>query len=665
MRVWCAIAAMALWAASGMPGLVLGRRGAAGERIATALGILGSLIGLYAVAGPLVGLGDGGAIRFRGVLPDFDWHLRLDALCAFFLVPIFVIGAAGSVYGLGYWPQRSHPRTGRQIRLCYGLLIGSMTLVVLAGDGILFLFAWEMMALSAFFLVRTEHWKREVREAGWLYLLAAHAGTLILFGMFAMLRAACGSFELRAVDPAHAGWGLRAGIFLTALAGFGFKAGVMPLHFWLPAAHANAPTHVSAILSGVMLKMGIYGILRTLTLLPPLHPAWGGLTLILGAASALLGVLFALAQHDLKRLLAYHSIENIGIILMGLGLAIIGEARGKPEWIVLGLAGCILHVWNHALFKSLLFFSAGSVLHATGTRQIERMGGLARPMPTTATMFFIGALAICGLPPLNGFVSELFIYLGLMRATVSSPGVALAAPMLAMAGALALACFVKVYGTVFLGLPRFRQTAPPPEAPSAMTIAMAVAALGCVVIGLFPTLFVDPLDRVVGEWSHTPVGGSSVGALAPLRALTGLAALLAAIAAIGWLRLRQTRATRRAVTWDCGYAHPNSRMQYTASSFSQMLVGAFGALLKPRTHRPSIDEPFPPHSAFHSEVDDLILDRRLRPWWSRFRFEITRLRFLQQGSVQTYLLYILVTLFVLLLTAFPIIDLARRLFMEE
>ena len=664
MWVLCAVAATAIWAGSGLPGLFLSRRTAHGERSAVVLAIIGSLLGLTA-ASAVLALPVQPSVQIRGILPGTHFHLRLDALAGFFLVPVFLIGAMGAIYGLGYWPQAKHPRTGAKLRLCYGLLVASMGWVVLAADGVLFLFAWEMMALAAFFLVTTEDQKKDVREAGWLYLLATHAGILVLFALFALLRVACGSFELRPIEAGQAGSALRTGIMLTAATGFGFKAGAMPLHFWLPAAHANAPTHVSAILSGVVLKMGIYGILRTLMLLAAPHAAWGGLALLAGTVSAVLGVLFALGQHDLKRLLAYHSIENIGIILMGLGLAVIGQARGKPQWVVLGMAGCLLHVWNHSLFKSLLFFSTGSVIRAAHTREIDRMGGLVKRMPATAALFLVGAIAICGLPPLNGFVSELFIYLALLGTLSASSAVALAAPLLAMAGALALACFVKAYGAVFLGTARTRRAEASRDAPLSMVLPMMVMALACAVIGVFPSFFVRPLDNVIGQWSHIPVKGVSVAALAPLPMLTRLTILMVTILLPAWLWVwRSSRRLRTSLTWDCGYARPGSRMQYTASSFAQGLVGLFRAVLRPQMHAPQVVEPFPTLSGFRSHVDDIVLDRFLRPGWQRVRFEIGRLRFLQQGSVQRYLFYIMLAVFVLLLSAVPLLDAIRRLFTE-
>src|SRR5262249_47715372 len=328
-----------------------------------------------------------------------------------------------------------------KLRLFYGLLPAGMALLVIARNSILFMVGWEIMALSAFFLVTTEDRDPQVVETGWLYLVATKIATASLFALFALLHAVNGSFTLAPLNEANLAPGVATAIFVFTLIGFGLKAGIMPFHVWLPSSHAIAPSHVSAIMSGVIIKMGIYGIVRIMSLVP--HPPleWGGTLLLLGSVSGVLGVVFAIAQHDLKRLLAYHSIENIGIILIGLGLSVLGRSVGRSELVALGLAGALLHVWNHGLFKALLFFSAGSVVRATHTREIDALGGLANMMPKTTLGFLLGAIAICGLPPFNGFVSELFIYIGLFRAALlEQRGTwivgAFGVPTLALIGAL-------------------------------------------------------------------------------------------------------------------------------------------------------------------------------------------------------------------------------------
>jgi len=661
------VAAIVLTASSGVPGLALGRRSGAAQGLASLLVIVGSLLGALAAVAVLAGA----AIETRtlpGPLPELSLHLRLDPLAAFFLVPVYLLGVAGTLYGTRYWKQAEHPENGRGLRLCYGMLIAALAGVVLAADGFAFLMAWELMALSAFFLVTTEDDRAEVQQAGWVYLVAAHAGTLALFALFALLWAVSGTLEFRPMTSSAGTQGATSVLFLLALLGFGLKAGIVPLHFWLPAAHADAPSHVSALLSGVLLKMGIYGLLRIFMLLPAPPPGVGMLMIGIGTVSAVYGVVFALGQHDLKRLLAYHSIENIGIIVMGLGLALIGVSAQQPAWVALGLAGCLLHVWNHALFKALLFLAAGSVIHSAGTREIDRLGGLGKPMARTAALFAIGAVAICGLPPLNGFASELLIYVGLFR--VNADGASrlwsaapLAAPLLAMAGALAVACFVKAYGTVFLGPHRSESAARAHEAPSSMLLAMLLLALPCVAIGLLPALAMPALDRVVLDWIRLDSPPPALSELVPWMPIMGMnAALVGSVLAV--LLILRSRSRRRVpaqtVTWDCGYVRPTATMAYTASSFAQLLVGLYGWLLRSRSRDATRTELFPPRQHFHTNVPEQVMDLVLAPLWVSFRRALAPLRALQHGRVQHYLMYVLLTLCTLLALLFPIDELLRR-----
>ena len=482
----------------------------------------------------------------EGALPELTLHLRLDPLAAFFLVPVYVLGAAGTLYGARYWRQAEHPENGRKLRLCFGVLIASLAGVVLAADGVAFLFAWEIIVARGV-PARDHRGRSETRcsrPAGSTWWRRTRARSPC-----SRCSVSCGRPPARLeLNPLPAGAsrpGVTGVLFLLALLGFGLKAGIVPLHFWLPAAHANAPSHVSALLSGVVLKMGIYGLLRILTLLPTPPTAVGMALLAVGAGSAVYGVLFALGQHDFKRLLAYHSVENIGIIVMGLGLALIGVSARQPAWAALGLAGCLLHVWNHALFKALLFLAAGSVIHGTGTREIDRLGGLARPMAHTASLFAIGAAAICGLPPLNGFVSELLIYIGLLR--INGDGIEgiwsvapLTIPLLAMAGALAIACFVKAFGTVFLGPSRSERAARAHEAPSGMLLPMLLLALGCIGIGALPILVMPALDIVIRTWVRLDSPPSPLVELVPWYALMGINAVLV-LGVLGFALLIRSR----------------------------------------------------------------------------------------------------------------------------
>ena len=368
--------------------------------------LLASTLTALAAAAWVLATGNTWEWRSAFLIGGESVHLRLDGVSALFLALVAVVGGAGAAYSREYWAERAHPVSAQASRWWWSALLLCMGLLLLCSNGLHFLIAWELFALCAYFLITLDAQRREVRSAGWLYFAASHTGTLALFAFFSLLAARTGSWDL---GPMREQAEL-APLFWLALFGFGVKAGMFPLHIWLPSAHANAPSHVSAIMSGVAIKMGIYGIVRFSGWLPaPLSAGW--VVTALGVVSAVLGVAFALGQHDLKRLLAYHSVENIGIILIGVGFAMVATAHGQAAWGALALAGGLLHVWNHGLFKALLFLGAGSVLHATGTREMSRLGGLWRAMPWTASLFALGAVAISGLPPLNGFVSEWLVYL--------------------------------------------------------------------------------------------------------------------------------------------------------------------------------------------------------------------------------------------------------------
>jgi len=596
--------------------------------------------------------------------------MSLDALGAFFLVPVFLMGALGSVYGSGYWRQREHPGNGQRLRFFWGTVMAGMVVLILARNAILFLLGWEFMALSGFFLVGTEDHEPGVRRASWIYFISTHVATLTLFGMFVLLRHVTGSFQLRPIAIEETSLGTLYWLFFMALLAFGLKAGLMPLHVWLPDAHANAPSHVSALLSGIMLKMGIYGMIRIYGYLPAPPISWGALLLFLGTMSGVLGSAFAIGQRDLKRLLAYSSVENVGIIIMGMGLAMLGRSVGRPDWILLGLAGSLLHVWNHSLFKPLLFMGAGSVVHAMQTRDIESMGGLAKSLPRTSFLFLVGAVAISGLPPLNGFMSEILIYLGLFK-TLPAEGRpswtagALAAPALALIGGLAVACFIKVYGAVFLGSPRTERAHHAHESPLWMIGPMAVLATCCLAIGLASPWLAPLLDQVVaccipGESSHLV----SLGDLVPFNGFAAMGAALGAATAVVFvvceIWLRPGKAPK-AGTWDCGYARPSARMQYTSSSFADTLVRLFRGVLKPRSETPDLGGLFPKPARFRSVVEDVVLFRFILPVIETLTRMTDRMRVIQRGQMRNYVLYIFATVVILLLWTLPVGQLFVRL----
>jgi hydrogenase-4 component B len=605
-----------------------------------------------------------GHLLLPWAIPGGSFELSLDAVAAVFLVPMGIVSALGAVYGIRYWADADHPRSHRLVRGTYGTFVAGMALVVLAGNGVVFLMAWEIMAVAGFVLIATEHERPEVREAAYIYLVATHAATLLLWVMFSRIAAATGVFGFA---PLPSGVASTLTI-LVGLVGFGLKSGFIPLHVWLPGAHASAPTHASALLSGVLLKVGIYGVVRTVGLMAAPPVALGGLVLLLGAISALGGVAFALGQHDIKRLLAYHSIENIGIILLGIGLALMGRSLGHPEWVVLGMAGAFLHVWNHAFFKGLLFLAAGAAIRATGTRVIDRMGGLAATMPRTAALFLVGAIAITGLPPLNGFVSELMIYLGLVRSALPGGAMfaAFATPVLALVGALAIACFVKVFGAVFLGTPRAPTSGTPGEAPASMVGAMLVLAALCAFIGLAPALLAPGLDRAVATFIASsgafPAQTPHLATLVPFRPVMalgwGLALTVTLLVFVAWPIMARPASTG---TWSCGYGAASPRLQYTASSFASSLVGILSSVLRPEEHPPVVEGIFPRPSHHSVHVDDVLLEKAVRPSMTRAGALLTRLRVLQGGHVNLYIFILLLGALLLLLTILPLSTLVRAL----
>lgn len=648
-----------LCAAGGAPGLFRG--GAGTRRLAVGGSVLGALLGLAGAAAALA-TGRGGELARAWPLPGGALHVALDPLSALFLAPLFLVSGLAAVSGTRFFGDEEHPRDARRTRFFFGLATAAIAGVLVARNILLFLASWEVMALSAFFLVTADRDSREARDAGRLYLFATHVSTLTLFGLFALLRSLTGSADLVPLPAGVAGTGAGTALFVLALVGFGIKAGMLPFHVWLPPAHAAAPAHVSALMSGVLIKTGVYGLVRLLSLVPDPPVRWGDALLLLGGASAVLGVAFALGQHDLKRLLAWHSVENIGIIVLGLGAGLAGRAAGRPEWALLGFAGGLFHVVNHGLFKPLLFLGAGEAAHVAGTRDMDRMGGLARLLPRTSLLFVAGAVAISGLPPLNGFASEWLVYLGLFDRARSTGADALragfAVPALALTGALALACFVKAHGSVFLGSPRGEEPQPHHGQPAshgeppAHVAPMAVLAAACALLGLGPALVAPALERAAAVAVAGPLPKEPLAAIASLPAV-GLAALatvllLAAVALVLRSRLAASPAAA-GPTWDCGYARPTSRMQYTASSFARGPVGFFGWALRPRAKGAPVARLFPVSARFESHVLDTVLDRAVVPASRAVAWLARQGRVLQAGRIQLYLLYVAATLVFLLL----------------
>jgi hydrogenase-4 component B len=576
----------------------------------------GAVVGLRVSLGVLLGVpGRTLTQPLPALFPFARLVLSVDGLSAYFLFVISIVAVAAAIYGPAYLRAHS-PDAGPARQAAQGLalnvFLGCMAFLCCAGDALTFLFCWEGMTLASYVLVVSDDRDGENARAGLLYMVMAHGGTALLLVAFLALTERSGAFDfasLRAaavdLDPAT-----RTTLFFLALGGFAAKAGVVPLHVWLPRAHPAAPSHVSALMSGVMLKVAIYGILRfAFDLLAPvagpLPSSWGWTVLVVGTSSAVLGVLYALQQHDLKRLLAFHSVENIGIILIGVGLAMIlwrQEGAGAALATV-ALTAALLHTLNHAAFKGLLFLGAGSVLCRTHVRNMEELGGLARRMPWTAGLFLLGAIAISALPPLNGFVSEWLTFQALLGGASRFHGpaglvIVFSAAMLALTGGLAAACFVKAFGVTFLGRPRTSHAEHATEAPPQMIAGMVWLGALCVALGVAPGYAMRLLDAPTTELLHGPGASAVVTARGPLVLSTALtssgangtaismtmvAALLIALAAIAWVFRRGLQPARRRVapTWTCGMS-PTARFDYTATAFAKPLRLVFEALYHPR-----------------------------------------------------------------------------------
>jgi hydrogenase-4 component B len=604
-----------------------------------ALTLAGCAAGLVAALTVLLGTADWewrSSFRVGGELP----HFSLDGLNALFLVAVAVIGGLGAVYSTDYWSEKDYPDSAPRGRAWWSGLLLCMGLVLAVRNGLHFLICWELFTISAYFLITLDRQGRATRSAGWVYLAASHAGTVCLFAFFAMLAARTGSWDLGSMRDQAA----LAPLFWLALAGFGVKAGMFPLHLWLPSAHASAPSHVSAIMSGVAIKMGIYGILRFSGWLQ-VPPAAGWVVLGLGAFSALFGMAFAIAQNDLKRLLAYCSVENIGVILIGLGCALLGAAHGDMRWGRLALAGALWHVWNHSAFKSLLFFSAGSVLHATGTREMSRLGGLWRRMPWTAGLFGIGCVAVSSLPPLNGFVSECLIYLGLFDGVATRDSMAWAAMpaaiMLAMAGALAAAAFVKAGTLVFMGNPRTKVVEHAHECGPLMLGPMVGIAFACLCLGLAPALFWPVISRAMGSWRPVWAESEPPSTLLFLGACQPVVALAAGLGCVWVWRRCRANGLREGLTWDCGYHRPTARMQYTSASFAGIASDWFFWLLQPEriVRRPR--GPLPPGGSRIERVPETTLEHVITPIGELILRVYSAARRLQRGRLQSYIIYVI------------------------
>ena len=610
----------------------------------------------------------GGATPVSLTLPlGVPWigaHFRIDALAAYFLAVIGLGAFAASLFALGYGRHEEAPS---RVLPFYPAFLAGMNLVVLADDAFTFLGSWEFMSLSSWALVMAHHRDPDNLRAGYIYLVMASFGTLALLLTFGLLAGPDGGYGFAEIRNTHPSAALAALVLLLALIGAGSKAGLVPLHVWLPLAHPAAPSHVSALMSGVMTKVAVYGFVRIVfDLVGPPAWWWSIVVLTLGGITAVMGVLYALMQHDLKRLLAYHTVENIGIIFIGLGLALAFKAHGMAFAAALAMTAGLLHVFNHSVFKSLLFFGAGAVLTATGERDMEHLGGLIHRMPQTAFVFLVGCAAISALPPLNGFVSEWLTFQAiLLSPQLPSWGLKLLVPavgaLLALSAALAAACFVKAFGVTFLGRPRTPAAERAQETDRLSRAAMFFLAALCLVAGILPGLFMDALAPVVQALVgarmpiQTGVEWLSIVPIAESRSsYNGLLVFLfmaisGTLAAFAIHRLASDR-LRRAPAWDCGYPDPSPTTQYSASSFAQPIRRVFGTVVfraRERVEMPLLGDMRP--ARLTVDLRDVVWDALYAPISGAVGFAADRLNRLQFLTIRQFLSLVFAALVILLL----------------
>ena len=577
-----------------------------------------------------------------------DVNFVIDPLSAFFVIVISIMSFLGTVYANGY--MKPYLDKGMNISShCFFLmmLIASMLMVVTVQNALFFLIVWEIMSLSSFFLVIFEGEKKEVISAGIKYLVYMHLSVIFIIAAFVLLNIQSNSLDFGVFASVMQNNPMLINIVFTlAFIGFGIKAGFVPFHNWLPDAHPAAPTHVSGIMSGVMIKTGIYGILRVLMFVGIPTRFISYMVLIIAVVSALYGVLYAITQHDIKRLLAYHSIENIGIIGIGIAVGMLGLSYGNPVVAALGFAGGILHVLNHSIFKELLFFAAGAAYLKSHTRNIEELGGLIKPMPYTALMFIIGSVAICGLPPFNGFISEFLIYSGMIQGVPSSEinlflTLIFAIAGLAMVGTMAILCFTKASGIMFLGNPRSEHAAEVKEdVGRVMLIPMGILAFLTFFIGVFPQYFIVGVLRPVSQFISIPGDFMILNSVIEFTSIISWYFLifLAIIAIMFGIRALINRKYEKHTTWGCGYDRPNNHMQYTASSYANLFISTLKPLFKRVSHIRKPKELFPKEAYYEVEIQDIEEAYIVKPlinWDEKF---LTKFERIQSGNIQQYIL---------------------------
>jgi len=585
-------------------------------------------------------------------------------LSYYFCLALSVLGAAVSIYSIGYSANASSPKLQAML---YGLFLLSMYAVFLSADILTFLVCWETMSVVSYFLVTSDIEKDESKNAGLLYATMTHVGTAFIIAAFMVLYAYTGSLDFASIKQALPSSGAPVDVvFVLALIGFGTKAGIVPLHTWLPRAHPAAPSNISALMSGVMIKAGVYGIVFVVVdILGGGAPWWGIVVLVVGGVSSVLGVMYALMENDMKRLLAYSSIENVGIILLGVGASMLFYSNGLVSLSGFALAAALYHIMNHAAFKGLLFLGAGSVLHSTHTKDMEQMGGLIKKMPWTGLFFLVGSLAICALPPFNGFISEWLTFqsliLGIKTSSMLSKALMLmGGSALALTGALAAACFVKAFGISFLGQPRGDAAVHAKEASPSMLTGMAALSLLCLCLGIFPGYLLAIIGSIpvgglpslgqVGDGAFITAGDGFASLSAPVLFFFMVSLGAAAYLAVG-IATRKRKATC-ADSWDCGIRRLTPRMQYTATAFTKPLRIIFKNIYMPRKDIKIsyIIKPFFAREiVYGSDITPVFESYLYRPFSRALHATAHRIRRLQSGSLHLYLGYILVTLVTLLL----------------
>jgi hydrogenase-4 component B len=653
--------------------LLLSGNQKAGRYVSYSCSSLAALSGIFLSITKLVS-GDASSITID--IPSNISYLsisfKLDNIASYFILLISFLVFCVSVYSYGYVSHYEPKRKTSLLGALFNLFAASMLMVVTSGHLFLFLIFWEIMSLVSYFLVIYENEKQEVQKAGILYLIMTHIGTAFITVSFILIMKYTGTGVLDMINISLLPGSVRNIVFIFLVIGFGTKAGIIPLHIWLPHAHPAAPSNISALMSGVMIKMAIYGFIRfIIVMLHPTEAWWGTLLLIVGAVSAILGVANALMDNNMKRLLAYSSIENIGIIIMALGLAIFASANGWQLLSVLSLTAALLHTFNHSAFKGLLFMGAGAVHSATGTKEIEKLGGLIKKMPYTAVFMLVGTMSISVLPPFNGFIGEWLAYQAMFMGISSSGGIMklvilFAAVILALAGALAAFSFIKLYGIAFLAMPRSSHSEEASEVSTSMLAAMALLSIVCILTGLFPVYIISLLDpisvQLFGAGLTESLSGYSSFLTCPVTVngtfvfpygilLIGL--LLAALISFIVLTIAGKSKTRKYGTWDCGYRSLNSRMQYSSTGFSKPIRIVFRSIFRPQREL-KVEEGSTPYfikGAKYNVTTKPLFDSHIYTPAIRKIFSFARkARFLiQTGSIHTYLLYIFAAIMLMFL----------------